>query len=445
MPPVAVAVVTLGIVVLTVLGCRPVLAAEDYRQVLEQLLSDHKRVAAARADLQGAQATASHARSAWYPDLSFTASVGHQSMTYTNGTVNTDLDTRGITFGLRQTLWDFGATDATIKKAEIGVQQSEASLTQVAQDLLLEGLTAIINLERTRRAVAFAEQSVTNVQKQTGLEESRVELGGGFTSDVLQAKSQLAGAQARLVRARGAEANAVNRFRAVFGYEPPPVDRGRDGDREGGKGGSGNIAIPYDLLSSTLDAAIASGLKYNRQLEVLRLTAEGSRAEIDRVRATEFYPNIHALAQHIQEYNPDGVTGTRTQEVVKLEMTFQFNTGLGSFYAVDAAADIALSAGNKYAELRTLIEEQVRNAWQNLENAQENAGYLDNQVTITSEFLRLAREERLQGRRSLIDVLTGETSLINAQSDAASAHADVAIAAFTLFRAEGQLDLAIIR
>lgn len=429
-----VAIVTLGLVFLVAFAAWPVRAAEDIHQVLAQLVTDHQRVAAARADLDSAQASASRARSAWYPDLSFTASAGHQSMAYTNGTVATNLDTRGITFGLRQTLWDFGATDATIDRADVGVRQAQASLTQVVQDLLLEGLTAIINLERARRAVAFAEQSVANVEKQTGLEESRVEMGGGFTSDVLQAKSQLAGAQARLVRARGQEANAVNRYRAVFGREP-----------DAGTGTGGDIPVPDDLLPSSLDVAIASGLKRNSQLEVQRLAAEGSRAEIDRVRATELYPNIHAVAQSIQEHNPDGIVGGRTQQVVKVELTYQFNTGLGAFYAVDAAAGAAASADAKYKELLDLVEEQVRNAWQNLENARQNAGYLDNQVSITGEFLRLAREERLQGRRSLIDVLTGETSLINAQSDAASAHADVAIAAFTLFRATGLLDLAILR
>ena len=92
-----------------------------------------------------------------------------------------------------------------------------------------------------------------------------------------------------------------------------------------------------------------------------------------------------------------------------------------------------------------MVEEQVRNAWENLDTARQNAGYLENQVQIAGEFLRLASEERLHGRRSLIDVLSGETSLINAQSDAASAEADVTVAAFTLLRSSGLLDTAMIK
>jgi adhesin transport system outer membrane protein len=407
-------------------------ATEDYKQVLAHLLIEHKRVAAARADLSGAHSAVSVARSAWYPDLSLTASLGHQTMAYTNGTPNTALDTHSLTFGLRQTLWDFGAIDAGIDKADIGVRQSEATLAQVTQDLLLEGLTAYITLNRARRTEAFAEQSVTNIEKQTGMEESLVQLGGGFTSDVLQAKSQLAGAEARLVRAKGDMVNAVNRYRAVFGREPddaPPKA----------------IPVAFDLLPPALPAAVSFALTHNRQLEVLRLTAQGSHVEVDRISASQLYPNIHALAQRIQDHNPDGIDGGRTQEVVKVEMTYQFNTGLGGFHAVDAARSAAESADDKYSDLRDLIEEQVRDAWQNLDSARQNAHFLENQVRIVGEFLRLAREERLQGRRSLIDVLTGETSLINAQSDSASADADVAVAAFTLFRATGLLDLSLLR
>ena len=414
--------------------------AEEIHQALERLLIEHKLVAAARADLAGAKAAASGARSAWYPDLLFNSSVGHQTMSYTNATAATALDTHGVTFGLRQTLWDFGAIDASVDKADMAIRQSEASLAQAIQDLLLEGLTAYVNLDRARRTVKFAEQSVANVQHQTGLEQSMVEMGGGFTSDVLQAKSQLAGAQARLVRAQGTLVNAINRYRAVFGHTPPDVPAETPPDDP-----SDQISVAFDLLPASLPAAISFALTHNSQLEVAHMTADIAHAEIERLESSGLYPNIHASAQYIQEHNPDGIIGGRSQEVVKVEMTYQFNTGLGTFDALEAAHHAAQSADDKYANLHDVIEEQVRNAWQNLDSARENARFLENQVHIGSEFLRLAREERVQGRRSLIDVLSGETSLINAQSDVVSANADVAIAAFTLLRATGQLDPAIIR
>ena len=408
-------------------------AAEDYRHALTRLIDSHQRVVAAKADLEAAKAAAAKARSAWYPDLTLTTSAGTQKMAYANSTLTTKQPTRELTFGLRQTLWDFGTTETTVDKANIGVKQAEAALAQVTQDLTLEALTAYVNLERARLTEGFARQSVANIEKQTGMEESKVVMGGGFTSDVLQAKSQLAGAQARLVRAEGQYISANNRFRALFNRSPTDEDRRQ------------HIALPREMLPTSLDEAVEHGRRANRQLDVLRLTTEAARTEIDRVRGTEFYPKIEAVAQHKLERNPDGIDTDRTQDIVKIQMTYQFNAGLGSFHSLEAARQAYLSVDNKYQELRDLVEEQVRNAWENLDTARQNAGYLENQVQIAGEFLRLASEERLHGRRSLIDVLSGETSLINAQSDAASAEADVTVAAFTLLRSSGLLDTAMIK
>ena len=64
---------------------------------------------------------------------------------------------------------------------------------------------------------------------------------------------------------------------------------------------------------------------------------------------------------------------------------------------------------------------------------------LKNQANIASEFLVFARKERKLGRRSLLDVLGGETALINASSDSASANIDIAIATIALLDTMGAL------
>jgi len=53
--------------------------------------------------------------------------------------------------------------------------------------------------------------------------------------------------------------------------------------------------------------------------------------------------------------------------------------------------------------------------------------------------LRLARKERRLGRRSLLDVLSGETVEINASSDASSAENQVIVAAYTMLSIMGDL------
>jgi adhesin transport system outer membrane protein len=333
---------------------------------------------------------------------------------------------------IRQPVYDFGRIGGEIEKAAIALRQAEVGLDGTVQEVLFEGLVSFVNLERADRSLAYAQQSEANIRTQTGLEQSRVDMGGGFTSDVLQAKSQLAGAQARLVRAKGALATANHRFRALFQRAPNVADRKQ------------HVPVPAALMPASLEEAAAVARDRNRQLIALRLGIDSGKAEIERLRGAELMPRLNAVGESRYLRNPAGVFGNRTEQSVRLELTYQFNTGFAARHGIDAARDSVVSSQHRYGEAQDLVEEQVRNAWENLMVARENAEFLQNQARIVGQFLALAREERLQGRRSLIDVLSGETSLINAQSDAASAEADVAVATFTLLRTVGILDLAAL-
>jgi len=96
-------------------------------------------------------------------------------------------------------------------------------------------------------------------------------------------------------------------------------------------------------------------------------------------------------------------------------------------------------------DAQNLVEEQARNSFEQLEITQRNAQFLRNQANISGEFLRLARKERRLGRRSLLDVLSGETVEINASSDATSAENQVIVAAYSLLFVMGDLSLEDIK
>ena len=57
------------------------------------------------------------------------------------------------------------------------------------------------------------------------------------------------------------------------------------------------------------------------------------------------------------------------------------------------------------------------------------------------ENFELARKERKAGNRTLLDVLGGETALINAQADAIAAKIEVLINSYTLLSLMGGLTL----
>ncbi|MGE5506558.1 MAG: TolC family protein [Actinomycetota bacterium] len=403
--------------------------AESVRDTVERMLQGHKRLAAALADERAADSNSWKARGGYFPDLKLSADKGRQHLHKGYPNTSTDLVERQAGVSLTQNLIDFGKTDAEVDKADLSLEQTKTTVSSVRQDLILEGVSSYINLHRAYRSLSYAEQSVANIRRQTGLEESRVELGAGMPTDVLQAKSELAGAEARLVQARGNMVAAVNRFRAVFGENPPPATE------------MAAVPVPLSLLPPSLDDAVVLAQNNNYQLRAARLTSDIAQAEVRRVIGAELAPKLNAVAESKVKVNVDGTVGNQQEHVLKLEVAYPLNLGFAPVSSLNAARESVLAADNRHADTRDVVEEQVRNAWQALSTAREKADYLENQARISAEFLRMAREERLHGRRSLIDVLAGETRLINAQSDAASAEADVGIAAFSLLKSVGALDV----
>ena len=300
------------------------------------------------------------------------------------------------------------------------------------QTLLLEGIVAQVNLATAEKVLQFAVGSEANIKRQTELEDARVRRGSGFSTDVLQSKTQLAGAQSRRIQAEGALVAARNRYRAVFYKEVGALNsllRPR---------------IPVDLIPETLEEAVRAALEGNPQLKSARLTDEITRENIKRTRADEFLPTLNGTAETKYKKDIQGTVGFKREQLVKVELTWDFNLGLTAVNTLNAAKHSSRASRSRTNETEDVIEEQSRNAWQQLITSKANTEFLANQANIAGEFLELARKERQLGRRELIDVLAGETALINASSDAVQAEAAVVTAAYSLLNAMGRLELEAI-
>ncbi len=402
--------------------------AESLREALATLAKDHKRMHAANADLKAAEENVEVAFGDWYPALDFTANIGHEEQQKPTGSDDTNFVPRNLETTITQKLWDFGSTNSAIRRAKLTYRQSLATRDATQQTVLLEGLTAYLNVLRASKLTNFSKGSADNIKRQAELEDAKVQRGSGFSTDVLQAKTQLAGALARVIQTQGALKTALNRYRAVYGK--PPEDIGKMKDPR----------LPLEMLPKSLDETVAVVKEGNPQLKASRLSASIAREDVTKTRVDEFLPTFDVIGEHKIKEDNGGTVGSQQEWLVKLEASYDLNLGLTAVNTLRASQQTHVATVNRFGDTRDLVEEQARNAWDNLQTAQSNAEHLHNQADIAAEFLELARRERQLGNRSLIDVLAGETALINASSDATSADTDVAIAVFTLLNVMGRIN-----
>jgi outer membrane protein, adhesin transport system len=407
--------------------------AQSLYDNLVELVRNQKQVKAAEADLEAAKERAEAAWKKWYPELSVTGSYGTEKQNKPTGTADTEGVPREVDVKITQQLWDFGSTNAGIRRSRLESDRARANLAAARQNIVLQGIDAHMSLIRAKKVLGFADGSVANIKRQAELEDSRVQRGGGFTTDVLQAKTQLAGAEARRTNFAAAFQNAINNYRRYFKREPGKVEDMQD------------PRVPFELLPKSLDEVIGIAVENNPSLRASRIDADILRETISQVRADEFFPTLNATAEEKRKQDVGGTLGSQNEQIFKIELSYSLNLGLTERNTLRAAKGDHLASTNRYIDARDALERGVRDQWSNLERDRLNAEFLKNQANIAAEFLELARRERQLGKRSLIDVLAGETALINANADATSAETDVALDVFRLINLMGRLEPDVVK
>lgn len=269
----------------------PPVAAEDLHELFLDLSKRHKRIQAAESDMEAARNNVRVILGAWFPELGITSHYGYEDQTKPDAT-GTHMATSELDLKLSQLLWDFGATNSAVQQARLTFEQTRETLVLTRQGLLLEAVAAYLGLINAKEILDFALQSEANIKSQTEMENALVDRGSGFSTDVLQAKAQLAGANARRVQAQGALRAAKNRYRAVFYVAPPDVAT------------LIKPRVPDELLPASVDEAVDMAMKNNPQLKVAKFSADVAKEAITQTRATQYFPAINGTVPQVERKRP---------------------------------------------------------------------------------------------------------------------------------------------
>ena len=403
------------------------------QQYLPGLLESHDRIKAAQSKTEAVEYVVKQYKGGYLPSVDLISESGYENIDKETGT---DTDYNDKTYNrLRasQLLWDFGATSKKVEKSKTSLSQATLEEEDVRQNILLEGILACINIIKERDKLSYAKRSENNIKAQTGIEESLIEKGAGLRSDVLQAQSQLAAAQALRIEVAGELEIAKNRFRTVFGKSI------QENETDGLE-----LTERYrKLVPSSLDEAIRIALEKNPALRAKALDRNIAEDEIT-ARKAAYYPRFELIGQGKYRYNDDGLEGDRTDFFVGLGITYNLYRGGADQAAVNSAMAERHSFVQQFEEEKNLLIEQVRNSWQTLVTAESKREVLSNQAMIAVRFLELARKERKMGNRTLLEVLSAEVEYYRAMSNAVAAQAEANGAIFSLLKAIGTLKLDLL-
>lgn len=398
-------------------------------EALVQAYTGNPTLRAARARLRGVNERVPQELSNWRPDVSVSGSAGRQRLREEQpgfgGGINTTTEyTNPVTAQarIRQPLYRGGRTVAGVDRAENEVRAQRADLAKTQQDVFLRAIEAYLNVWRDRRIVELARGNVATLEEQLEATEARLDQGIVTRTDLSQARSRLSQARGRLENAQGERTASEATYREVIGQP------------------AGDISYPGvpDRLPTSREAAIDKALSDNPEVRA----AEFRRAAADKqVRQTEgeLLPTLflEGTLSHQQAQS------TAEREIQRAQVTLNLQIPL---YQSGATTSRVRQAKQQASERRIQISEvqkrarqQATSAWARLQAARAERREIEQQVQAAEQALIGVEEELRVGARTVLDVLDAEQELFNARIERARVRRDLALAAYRVYSATGQL------
>ena len=322
-----------------------------------------------------------------------------------------------------QPIYTGGKISAGIRQAQAGISSADLGFSAARQDLILQVVTAYMDVVRDREAVRIRQNNVDVTGEQVRAAQDRFEVGVVTRTDVAQAQARLEGARAALAGAeatlQGSEAN----YQYLTGLQagdlaPPP---------------------PVPPLPGSLEDALATATRDNPSIASAREDLRAAQAAVDSARA-DGRPQISVVGTAaVQE-----TFGDANQRDTSVSALAQARVPLLSGGVIKAQTEGAKlrreQARRVVDNLETQVRAQVTQAWYSYDAALRAIEASRRQVEASEIAYEGAKEELAVGVRSTLDTLDQEQQLFDARLALVAAERDAYVAAHNLLRATGALD-----
>lgn len=314
-------------------------------------------------------------------------------------------------------LWAGGRGKLSVQAAREQVLSTRAALVNVEQQVLLQAVSAYVDVRLQQEIVALRESNVRVITQEMRAAKDRFDVGEVTQTDVSLAEAALAAAKANLAAAQGQLMIARERFKATTGHYPGKL-----------------AALPkLPTIPKTLEAA--KSVAERGHPFVIQAQHQVSAANLNvQIASTAFGPTLSGKL----DVTKDIEEGTESIGLgLQLDQTLY---GGGRNAAVYRKA----MAGKEQAEAGLLqsvvqVSEAVGQAWAQLAVAHASIEAGRQQVTAAQKAFDGVREEAKLGARTTLDVLNAEQDLLSARASRLEAEANRYVGVYQILSSMGLL------
>lgn len=313
-------------------------------------------------------------------------------------------------------IYDGGGTRLAIDAAKENVLAARSGLIGVEQDVLLNTVSAYMDVRSALENVALGQSNVRLITQELRATRDRFEVGEVTRTDVSIAEAALAAARSALVAREGELAVAREFYKRAVGRYPSRL--------------TGVPTIPR--LPATVAEARAIAVRTHPDIQQAQHDVVVAELNVGRARAA-LRPQVRGGASVNRADGGDESTN------VNIRLTQRLYQGGALDSAVRSAINSKEASRANLLNTVKLIEEQVGNAWSNVAVARAQIASSREQIRSARLAFDGTKEEAKLGSRTTLDVLDAEQDLLDAQATRITAEANQYVAIYSVLSSMGLL------
>ncbi|HEX3674297.1 MAG TPA: TolC family outer membrane protein [Rhizomicrobium sp.] len=400
------------------------------RDALGVAYETNPQLDAQRASLRATDENVPQANAGWRPTINAQGTYGfdNNDASFSN-TLHIPQLTHPLTSQIvvSQPLYRGGRTVAEVGRAKAQVRAGRAQLTNTEENVLLDAVTAYMDVVRDAKSLKLKQTNVADLQKQLDATVEQRKVGELTLTDVAQARARLSGAQADLVNAQGQLQVSRSSFEHTIGRPAETLEQ----------------RPPMPVMPATLDEAVQIALKISPFLLQAQENAKAADYAVDDAAAA-MQPQVAVQGEYqYAQGQPTGFANPNTQTnrvtAVIGQVTVPIYQGGADEAQLRQSKEQRSQARLAIADAERQVLDATRSAWESYRAAVASIASQRTEVAADQTALDGVRQEQQVGTRTVLDVLNAEQELLNAEVAEVDAERDATVAAFQLLSAMGKL------
>ncbi len=387
-------------------------------EALEQALIHSPQLAQSQATVNNASGTRRRAWGAFLPNLSMGSGASVQSQNRFDPTtqrlVSGSSDSYNASLNANYQVFQGGRKFSELDRTESARIEAEARLSNQRFAILLQTRTLFLNALRQEELVQVAEASVARAEESLEITRTQVQLGTGTRSDSLRTRLELANAHQSLLQTQNQLRAARFNLGRQVGADGPVAPVLPD------DAGPGPLALGEEEIIA-LAESVSPAVRAAAAASAVAGAAESSAR-------SSYLPTLSVSSGYTWANQDRSFTGGNTSWNLRISGSYQIFDGFQRQQSVSQASESRRVARLTEEDARRGVRQDVDAALRTLETQEQAIAIADEAVFVAEEDLRLIRERYEVRMATILDVITSQVALDQAEANLVSARYDYMVA-----------------